>query len=460
LISVNSANLAGAAVTFTGLQIDGTTPSVTSVASSQGTFQASGVVTITLNLNEAVTVSIIRPPSAGPTLTLNDGGTAVYDAALSTATALVFTYTVGASNTTTSAPAITSVNLNGFTVQDAAGNPANLSGALTTLSGTYINIAFNGNDTVNTGNNSTISLGAGIDTVTAGTNSTISVGNGNDSISAGSGSIISAGDGVDNVTVAGGGTVALGGGNDTVSVGSGSVSAGNGVDNVTISGGGTVALGTGNDTVSIGSGSVSAGNGVDNVTISGGGTVALGTGNDKVSIGSGSILVGNGVDNVTISGGGTVALGAGNDTVSIGSGSVSGGNGVDNVTVSGGGAVTLGNGNDTVTAGAGSVITTGNGNDSINVGANSTVTLGTGADTVAFGVSPNSTPIGQEAVNNFNAHTDVINFNHALFANYAAVLADSKQVGQNTVITADTNDSVTLHNVALSSLSASNFHFS
>src|SRR5260370_32199637 len=50
-----------------------------------------------------------------------------------------FRYTVGAGDGSTSALAITQVNLpNGATVRDAASNAANLSGALTTLTGLQI----------------------------------------------------------------------------------------------------------------------------------------------------------------------------------------------------------------------------------------------------------------------------------------------------------------------------------
>jgi hypothetical protein len=54
----------------------------------------------------------------------------------------------------------------------------------------------------------------------------------------------------------------------------------------------------------------------------------------------------------------------------------------------------------------------------------------------------------------------VIQFNSALFANYAAVMADTAQVGANTVIQINPNNSVTLDNVTASTLTASNFHLS
>ncbi len=137
----NSANLAGALVTFSGLGIDppNTLPVVTQVVASPG----SGIegigdkLTLTVSLNEAVTVS-----GGAPTLTLNDGGAATYDAAATAAlgnpTQLVFDYTVTASDASTSALAVSGVSLNGATVQDAVGNNANFSGALTPLTGLAI----------------------------------------------------------------------------------------------------------------------------------------------------------------------------------------------------------------------------------------------------------------------------------------------------------------------------------
>ena len=54
----------------------------------------------------------------------------------------------------------------------------------------------------------------------------------------------------------------------------------------------------------------------------------------------------------------------------------------------------------------------------------------------------------------------LIQFNPGLLANYAAALADTTQVGANTVIQIDATDSVTLVGVIAGSLSAHNFHFS
>ena len=133
----NAANLGGAVTNPAGtLQIDTTTPTVSSVvasgtgiASGTGDLNAGKVVTLTLNMSEAVTVS-----GGTPTLALNDGGTATYTGGSGTS-ALTFSYTVAAGQTTSDL-AITAVNANAATIADGAGNAANLSGAVTNPSGT------------------------------------------------------------------------------------------------------------------------------------------------------------------------------------------------------------------------------------------------------------------------------------------------------------------------------------
>jgi serralysin len=87
--------------------------------------------------------------------------------------------------------------------------------------------------------------------------------------------------------------------------------------------------------------------------------------------------------------------------------------------------------------------------------AGTTMTGGLGADTFIF---PNV--MGHDSVTNFGTAKDTLNFNATLFANFAAAMSSASQVGANTVFTIDANDSVTLDNVAKTSLTASNFHFS
>src|SRR5262249_22840867 len=72
-------------------------------------------------------------PGGTPTLTLNDGGAATYTGS-SGSNSLTFSYTV-ATGQNTSDLTVTAFNLNGATVRDAAGNNANLAGAVTNPSG-------------------------------------------------------------------------------------------------------------------------------------------------------------------------------------------------------------------------------------------------------------------------------------------------------------------------------------
>lgn len=110
------------------LLVDTTAPVATSIATSgagivagSGTLTAGKTVTLTVALSEAVTVS------GAPMLTLSDGGIAAY-AGGSGSAALSFSYTVAAGADTPDL-AVTSFNLNGATLRDAAGNAANLGGA-------------------------------------------------------------------------------------------------------------------------------------------------------------------------------------------------------------------------------------------------------------------------------------------------------------------------------------------
>ena len=116
--------------------------------------------------------------------------------------------------------------------------------------------------------------------------------------------------------------------------------------------------------------------------------------------------------------------------------------------------ITVGYGNDTVFGGANDTITIGNGQNQLVAAPGDVWTVGSGQDVFTF-----NTRLGDNTITDFNTHRDVLQFNHALFANYAAAMADTKQVGANTVITYDANDAVTLNGVMASHLTASNFKF-
>src|SRR6202023_2780462 len=116
------------------------TPTVlTSVVASpsSGVEGVGQTVTITLGLNNAVTVS-----GGTPTLTLNDGGVAFYSAAATAAlgdpTKLVFSYTVTAAEHNVGALTVQDGSLNGATLVDAAGNTPDFSGLATAFPNLHV----------------------------------------------------------------------------------------------------------------------------------------------------------------------------------------------------------------------------------------------------------------------------------------------------------------------------------
>jgi Ca2+-binding RTX toxin-like protein len=124
---------------------------------------------------------------------------------------------------------------------------------------------------------------------------------------------------------------------------------------------------------------------------------------------------------------------------------MTGGNGND--TLSGG------NGNDNLSGGAGNdTLDGGNGNDRLAGGTgNDILTGGNGNDTFVFGAS-----FGHDTVTDLHSG-DHIEIDDHQFADFAAVLAASHQVGADVVITLDATDTITLQHVQLSSLHASDF---
>jgi Ca2+-binding RTX toxin-like protein len=106
---------------------------------------------------------------------------------------------------------------------------------------------------------------------------------------------------------------------------------------------------------------------------------------------------------------------------------------------------------------AASSLVAGSGTDTLVVTSkgSTTMTGGAGHDTFVF---PNV--MGKDVVTNFGTGKDTLQFNATLFANFSAAMASATQSGVNMVFTIDAFDSVTLDNVAKSSLTAANFHFS
>jgi hypothetical protein len=244
---------------------------------------------------------------------------------------------------------------------------------------------------------------------------------------------------------------------------------GNGTDTITAGDRDTITVGGGNDTITIGSHD----------------TLTVGNGSVKVTAGSDdTIQVGNGNDIVTAGANAAITAGQGSSTISAGANSsITAGDGNNSLTAGPNSTITGGNGPDTVHAGANTVIKMGNGPDNISAGTSDTITIGRGADEVSYdGLTPNfSVPkslsvneensialpitllppsLGNEVVNGFNFHNDVIRLDTADFANFTDVINHASQVGLNTVITQPGGGgTITLTNVNKSSLTTANFQF-
>ena len=273
--------------------------------------------------------------------------------------------------------------------------------------------------------------GEGGTTITLGKN--VNGGNGNDSLTGTEGDdIVNGGNGNDSLTGLAGDDVLNGGnGNDTINAGDGndSLDGGNGND--------VMDAGTGDDVLNGGNGNdtINAGDGND--------SLAGGNGNDVMDAGAGndSLDGGNGNDVMT--------AGAGNDSLNGGNGDDVMDGGADNDSLSGG------NGNDTMNGGAGNdSLSGGNGNDILTGGAGDDVMAGgNGNDLFVF-----ESGFGKDTINGFQT-IDRIQFDNDLFADFSSVQAASQQVGADTVITLDADNTITLHNVQLTSLQANDFLF-
>jgi len=163
----------------------------------------------------------------------------------------------------------------------------------------------------------------------------------------------------------------------------------------------------------------------------------------------GNILGSAPVNFASVTGVPTITRGNGNNVLAgtAGDDTVSGGNGNDIIDgLDGNDTLVGGNGNDTL-VGA-------NGNDTL-IGGRGNVTLigGDGNDNYLFGVG-----FGHDTVADFHTGDQIV-FDDHVFANFAALLASNpQQVGSNVVITAG-GDTLTLQNVSLGSLQASDFLF-
>jgi Ca2+-binding RTX toxin-like protein len=101
-----------------------------------------------------------------------------------------------------------------------------------------------------------------------------------------------------------------------------------------------------------------------------------------------------------------------------------------------------------------------NGNNVINgAGGNDNLWGAGGNDTFVYERKFGAVDFGKDTIFDFDANHDHLQFDHSVFANFADVQAHMTQIGNNTVITYDANDSVTLLNVHMAALHASDFVF-
>jgi hypothetical protein len=373
-------------------------PSGTGIVNGTGTLGIGMFVTFIVNMSQAVTVA-----NGTPALMLNDGGIAIYTGG-SGSNALSFSYQVAAGQNTSDL-AVTGVSLNGARINNAAGQPADLSAAIINPDGTLvIDTSVPGNPTplvtlaanasyIATQPNLTIQGGGGTTSVDlqaigslflgdAGTD-LVTVSGSNSSIIGSSGSITVNASAVSAQVTGGGGTTRINvvGGATTVHGGSGSLTVeASGSGSAVVFGGSSPLFFSGSSAAATVVAGARSGVGADTIFANGGGefyggsgsmlfvggprlsTVIGGAGNSTLFGGSsGRDLLVAGLGPTTLVGANgnvLVGLGASTDVLIAGPGSEtlvgSGGGGSDIMFAnSGNDAMFAGNGNDTFVASSG-----------------------------------------------------------------------------------------------------------
>lgn len=400
------------------------------------------------------------------------------------------------------------VGMNGFVLRGGGGNDS-----LTAVGANVSIYGDAGNDTlVGGGSADVLDGGVGADTMFGGAGNDLYIvddvgdwveeaaGNGNDTVQSsvdftltatvenltltGSAAVSGTGNGLNNVLIGNSAANYLegGGGNDTIDGGAGAdvLAGGIGNDTYTVDDQGDwveEAAGAGTDTVFAsvhytlsdnvenltltGSSNISAtGNGLANNLVGNNGSNYLdgGAGNDTLDGGAGADVMAGGIGNDTYyvdHSGDWVeeATGQGNDTV-ISTVSLTLFDNADSLVLIGSSAINAtGNGLDNYIEGnsAANVITGGGGNDYL-VG-------GAGNDTFVFsGVS------GDDYVDDFQAHGgtangDIIELHGESTSTFAALLASMTEAGGSTFVNLDGGDSIELHGITKSQLTANDFRF-
>ncbi|AJC77999.1 hemolysin-type calcium-binding protein [Rhizobium etli bv. phaseoli str. IE4803] len=291
----------------------------------------------------------------------------------------------------------------------------------------------------------------------------------------GTAAFVGMGNSLDN-TITGGAaadTLSSGAGNDTLNGGAGAdrLIGGTGDDTYVVDNAGdivTEAADAGTDTVRTALAGYTLGNNVENLTYTGSAsfsgagnalanTITGGAGNDMLNGGAGAdtLIGGAGHDTYIVDHAGdivTETADAGTDTVRTNLAAYTVETNVENLTFMGTGAF-AGTGN-----ALNNVIVGGSGSNTLTGGAgNDILTGGAAADVFVYLAN-----WGHDTITNFlaagSAH-DTISIDHGIFADWETLFAASEQSGNDTIITADSDNSITLKNVALSSLQSWDFLF-
>ncbi|MDR9808724.1 calcium-binding protein, partial [Rhizobium hidalgonense] len=224
----------------------------------------------------------------------------------------------------------------------------------------------------------------------------------------------------------------------------------------------------GTDTVRTALVGYTLGNNVENLTYTGSAnftgtgnglanTISGGAGNDVLNgaAGADTLIGGAGHDTYIVDDAGdivTEAADAGIDTVRTNLASYVLAANVENLSFGGTGPF-AGTGN-----ALNNVIVGGSGSNTLTGGAgNDTLTGGTAADFFVFALN-----WGHDTITNFvatGAAHDTIRIDHSIFADWETLFAASSQYGNDTIVTADIDNTIVLRNVALTSLASGDFLF-
>ncbi|MBB4438512.1 Ca2+-binding RTX toxin-like protein [Rhizobium esperanzae] len=291
----------------------------------------------------------------------------------------------------------------------------------------------------------------------------------------GTATFVGTGNLLDNVITGGVGADSLAGaaGNDTLIGGGGSdkMSGGVGDDVYVVDIATDIVIENANEGIDIVHTALSSytlGNNVENLTYTGSvsftgagnalaNTITGGAGNDVLNGGAGAdtLIGGAGNDTYIVDNAGdivTEAADAGTDTVRTNLAAYTLGTNVENLTYIGSGPFAgTGNAlNNVIVGGSGSNALTGGAGDD-------TLTGGAAADVFVFLLN-----WGHDTITNFvatgTAH-DTIRIDHSIFADWESLFAASSQYGNDTIVTADIDNTIVLRNVALTSLDSGDFLF-